>query len=91
MTSSPQGIREEEQAWQELAGLLETFLLPRRAYLDPLLDKRLVRTLVQGCLAIGALAHYQTRPALRVNWDHFSTALMASAKRPVPSPSGSEP
>jgi hypothetical protein len=67
MTSSPQGIREEEQAWQELAGLLETFLLPRLAYLDPLLDKRLVRTCVQWCLALRALPHYQTRTALRVN------------------------
>jgi hypothetical protein len=44
--------QEEEQASQELARLLETYLLPRLSYLDTLLDKRLVRTCVQCCVAI---------------------------------------
>jgi hypothetical protein len=82
MTYSTQGIREEEQASQELAPLLETALLAWLTYLATLLDKGLLSTLVQWWLALRALAQEQTRPALRVNWDHFSTALMASAKRP---------
>ena len=44
--------QEEEQASQELARLLETYLLPLLTYLDTLLDKRLVRTFVQCCVAI---------------------------------------
>ena len=44
--------QEEEQASQELARLLETYLLPLLTYLDTLLDKRLLRTFVQCCVAI---------------------------------------
>ena len=44
--------QEEEQASQELARLLENYLLPLLTYLDTLLDKRLVRTFVQCCVAI---------------------------------------
>src|SRR5436309_11040192 len=44
--------QEEEQASQELARLLETYLSPLLLILDRLLDKRLVRTFVQCCVAI---------------------------------------
>jgi hypothetical protein len=82
MTYSTQGIREEEQASQELAPLLETALLAWLTYLATLLDKGLLSTLVQWWLALRALAQEQTRPALGVNWARFWMALMASAKRP---------
>jgi hypothetical protein len=41
-----------QQASQELAQELEVFLFPLWSVLDTLLDKRLVRTLVQCCVAI---------------------------------------
>lgn len=44
--------QESESASQEIAALLETFLSPLLLVLDRLLDKRLVRTLVQCCVAI---------------------------------------
>jgi hypothetical protein len=44
--------QESESASQELAQLLETFLCPLLLVLDRLLDKRLVRTVVQCCVAI---------------------------------------
>jgi hypothetical protein len=44
--------QEEVQTSQEFAGLLETFLLPLLLVLDKHMDKRLVRTLVQCCVAI---------------------------------------
>jgi hypothetical protein len=44
--------QEEELVSQELAQLLEGFLSPLLLALDRLLDKRLVRTLVQVCVAI---------------------------------------
>ena len=49
-------LKENEQdpqkASQELAGMLEMFLSPLLIVLDRHLDKRLVRTLVQCCVAI---------------------------------------
>jgi hypothetical protein len=44
--------QEEISTSQEFAQLLETFLEPLLLLLDQMLDKRLVRTLVQCCLAI---------------------------------------
>ena len=44
--------QEEVTTSQEFAQLLETFLEPLVLLLDQLLDKRLVRTLVQCCVAI---------------------------------------
>ena len=44
--------QEEITTSQEFAQLLETFLAPLLLMLDQLLDKRLVRTLVQCCVAI---------------------------------------
>ena len=44
--------QEEVVTSQEFARMLETFLLPLLLVLDALLDKRLVRTLVQCCVAI---------------------------------------
>lgn len=44
--------QEEHTASQEIAQLLESFLSPLLLVLDRLLDKRLVRTLVQCCVAI---------------------------------------
>jgi hypothetical protein len=44
--------QEEEQASQELARLLEEYLRPLLMFLDTLLDKRLVRTFAQCCVAI---------------------------------------
>lgn len=44
--------QEAEAMSQELAQMLETFLSPLLLVLDTLLDKRLVRTLVQCCVAI---------------------------------------
>lgn len=44
--------QESETASQEIADMLETFLSPLLLVLDRLLDKRLVRTLVQCCVAI---------------------------------------
>ena len=41
-----------QQASQELAQELEVFLFPLLSVLDTLLDKRLVRTLVQCCVAM---------------------------------------
>ena len=41
-----------QQASQELAQELEVCLFPLLSVLDTLLDKRLVRTLVQCCVAI---------------------------------------
>jgi len=49
-------LREKEQdpqqVSQELAQMLETFLSPLLLVLDTFLDKRLVRTVVQCCVAI---------------------------------------
>ncbi len=47
-----QDEQECETLSQELASLLESFLSPLLLILDRLLDKRLVRTLVQCCVAI---------------------------------------
>lgn len=44
--------QEADRASQELAQLLEIFLSPLLLVLDRLLDKRLVRTVVQCCVAI---------------------------------------
>ena len=44
--------QEEISTSQEFAQLLETFLAPLLLVLDQVLDKRLVRTLVQCCVAI---------------------------------------
>lgn len=44
--------QEEISTSQEVAQLLETFLAPLLLVLDRVLDKRLVRTLVQCCVAI---------------------------------------
>lgn len=44
--------QEEAGASQEMIQLLETFLAPLLYILDQLLDKRLVETLVQSCVAI---------------------------------------
>ncbi len=44
--------QESEKASQEIASLLEEFLSPLLIVLDGLLDKRLVRTLVQCCVAM---------------------------------------
>jgi hypothetical protein len=44
--------QEAEHASQQLAHLLENYLSPLLVVLDQLLDKRLVRTLVQVCVAI---------------------------------------
>src|SRR5712692_8679035 len=44
--------QEPQQVSQELAQMLETFLSPLLLVLDTFLDKRLVRTLVQCCVAI---------------------------------------
>ena len=44
--------QEEISTSQEFAHLLETFLAPLLLVLDQVLDKRLVRTLVQCCVAI---------------------------------------
>ena len=57
MISSKHGILQEneqdgQKASQELAGMLEMFLSPFLIVLDRFLDKRLVRTLVQCCIAI---------------------------------------
>jgi hypothetical protein len=46
------GIREEVATAQDFARMLETFLTPLLLVLDTLLDKRLVRTVVQCCVAI---------------------------------------
>jgi hypothetical protein len=49
----PQGSEQEvQQRSQELAQLLENYLSPLLIVLDGLLDKRLVRTFVQCCVAI---------------------------------------
>ena len=48
----PQADQEEISTSQEFAHLLETFLTPLLLVLDQVLDKRLVRTLVQCCVAI---------------------------------------
>lgn len=47
-----QADQEEVSTSQEFAQLLETFLTPLLVVLDQVLDKRLVRTLVQCCVAI---------------------------------------
>jgi Transposase DDE domain len=44
--------QEAQAASQELAGMLETFLFPLLVVLDRYLDKRLVRTMVECCVAI---------------------------------------
>jgi hypothetical protein len=44
--------QESQQLSQELVQLLETYLAPLLFVLDQLLDKRLVRTFVQCCVAI---------------------------------------
>jgi hypothetical protein len=44
--------QDPQRASQELAQLLETYLSPLLVVLDELLDKRLVRTFVQCCVAI---------------------------------------
>jgi hypothetical protein len=44
--------QEAQHVSQELAQLLESYLSPLLLLLDRLLDKRLVRTFVQGCVAI---------------------------------------
>jgi hypothetical protein len=44
--------QEAQQLSQEVAQLLETYLSPLLLVLDRLLDKRLVRTFVQCCVAI---------------------------------------
>ena len=44
--------QDDQQASQELAEMLEIFLYPLLIVLDRFLDKRLVRTLVQCCVAI---------------------------------------
>jgi hypothetical protein len=44
--------QEEISTSQEFAHLLESFLAPLLLVLDQVLDKRLVRTLVQCCVAI---------------------------------------
>ena len=44
-------------AWQEIAQELEVFLSPLLSVLDTLLDKRLVRTLVQCCVALIRLSN----------------------------------
>jgi hypothetical protein len=44
--------QEAQEASQELAGMLEVFLCPLLVVLDRYLDKRLVRTLVECCVAI---------------------------------------
>jgi hypothetical protein len=41
-----------QKASHEIAQELEVFLFPLLSVLDTLLDKRLVRTLVQSCVAI---------------------------------------
>jgi hypothetical protein len=46
-----------QQASQEIAQNLEVFLFPFLSELDTLLDKRLVRTLVQCCVAIIRFRH----------------------------------
>ena len=44
--------QDPQQAWQEIAQDLAVFLFPLLSVLDTLLAKRLVRTLVQCCVAI---------------------------------------
>jgi hypothetical protein len=44
--------QESEQTAQEIAHMLEEFLVPLLIVLDSLLDKRLVWTMVQCCVAI---------------------------------------
>jgi len=48
----PQADQEEISTSQEFAHLLESFLAPLLLVLDQVLDQRLVRTLVQCCVAI---------------------------------------
>jgi hypothetical protein len=48
----PENEQEAERASHDLTQLLEVFLSPLLLVLDTLLDKRLVRTLVQACVAI---------------------------------------
>jgi hypothetical protein len=49
--------QEEIQTSQDFAQLLESFLAPLLVVLDQVLDKRLVRTLVQACVAILRFRH----------------------------------
>src|SRR6266852_8464062 len=49
--------QEEITTSQEFAQVLETFLAPLLLVLDQMLDKRLVRTLVQCCVAIIRFRH----------------------------------
>jgi transposase len=51
--------QEEAGASQEMLQLLETFLAPLLYMLDRLLDKRLVETLVQSCVAIIRFRSYK--------------------------------
>src|SRR6266550_2110074 len=44
--------QDQQKTSQEIAQLLETYLSPLLLVLDTLLDKRLVRTFVQCCVAI---------------------------------------
>ena len=48
----PANEQEPQKVSQEIAQELELFLLPLLTVLDTLLAKRLVRTLVQCCVAI---------------------------------------
>jgi hypothetical protein len=49
---------EEQKASQDLAQQLETFVSPLLLVVDPVLEKRLVRTVVQGC---GAILRFRNR------------------------------
>jgi hypothetical protein len=49
---NPKKQEEEENASQELARILEEFLMPLVHYLDTLLDKRLVRTFIGCCVVL---------------------------------------
>ena len=52
MTYLPENEQDAQKASQELTNLLEEFLSPLLQVLDRLIDKRLIRTLVQVCVVI---------------------------------------
>ncbi len=52
MTYLPENEQDAQNASQELTQLLEEFLSPLLLMLETLLDKRLIRTFVQVCVAI---------------------------------------
>ena len=52
MTYLPENEQDAQKASQELTNLLEEFLSPLLQVLDRLVEKRLIRTLVQVCVVL---------------------------------------